>query len=198
VAARGLDIKDVPAVFNFDIPFNAEDYVHRIGRTGRAGASGLAVSFVSGGNDQRLVSEIEKLIKTRIEVEALEYEEEQPRIRDQGRFNDGRRAWGGDDPRDVLDTQRSARRGAAERAPERAPRSSPRGAARDPLFDQPYQAAERSAEAPPSWESGARAAPRAISANIKPRRKVAALFKSPAKAESAPAPAEPAASPTTA
>ena len=42
VAARGLDIKDVPAVFNFDIPFNAEDYVHRIGRTGRAGASGLA------------------------------------------------------------------------------------------------------------------------------------------------------------
>jgi len=41
VAARGLDIKDVPAVFNFDVPFNAEDYVHRIGRTGRAGASGL-------------------------------------------------------------------------------------------------------------------------------------------------------------
>ncbi len=47
VAARGLDIKDVPAVFNFDVPFNAEDYVHRIGRTGRAGASGLAVSFVA-------------------------------------------------------------------------------------------------------------------------------------------------------
>jgi ATP-dependent RNA helicase RhlE len=46
VAARGLDIKDVPAVFNFDVPFNAEDYVHRIGRTGRAGASGLAVTLV--------------------------------------------------------------------------------------------------------------------------------------------------------
>ena len=54
VAARGLDIKDVPAVFNFDIPFNAEDYVHRIGRTGRAGASGLAVSFVSK-SDARLI-----------------------------------------------------------------------------------------------------------------------------------------------
>ena len=54
VAARGLDIKDVPAVFNFDIPFNAEDYVHRIGRTGRAGASGLAVSFVSP-RDARLM-----------------------------------------------------------------------------------------------------------------------------------------------
>jgi superfamily II DNA/RNA helicase len=45
VAARGLDIKDVPAVFNYDVPFNAEDYVHRIGRTGRAGASGLAVTW---------------------------------------------------------------------------------------------------------------------------------------------------------
>jgi ATP-dependent RNA helicase RhlE len=47
VAARGLDIADLPAVFNFDVPFNAEDYVHRIGRTGRAGASGLAVTLVS-------------------------------------------------------------------------------------------------------------------------------------------------------
>jgi ATP-dependent RNA helicase RhlE len=47
VAARGLDIKDVPAVFNFDVPFNAEDYVHRIGRTGRAGASGVAVTLVT-------------------------------------------------------------------------------------------------------------------------------------------------------
>ena len=46
VAARGLDIADLPAVFNFDVPFNAEDYVHRIGRTGRAGASGLAVTLV--------------------------------------------------------------------------------------------------------------------------------------------------------
>jgi ATP-dependent RNA helicase RhlE len=55
VAARGLDIKDVPAVFNFDVPFNAEDYVHRIGRTGRAGASGLAVTLVSG-SDARLVA----------------------------------------------------------------------------------------------------------------------------------------------
>jgi superfamily II DNA/RNA helicase len=47
VAARGLDIADLPAVFNFDVPFNAEDYVHRIGRTGRAGRSGLAVTLVT-------------------------------------------------------------------------------------------------------------------------------------------------------
>src|SRR6218665_746641 len=47
VAARGLDIADLPAVFNFDVPFNAEDYVHRFGRTGRAGASGIAVTLVT-------------------------------------------------------------------------------------------------------------------------------------------------------
>jgi superfamily II DNA/RNA helicase len=73
VAARGLDIKDVPAVFNMDIPYNAEDYIHRIGRTGRAGASGLAVSFVGGNNEARLVSEIEKLVKTKITIETLSY-----------------------------------------------------------------------------------------------------------------------------
>jgi ATP-dependent RNA helicase RhlE len=77
VAARGLDIKDVPAVFNFDVPFNAEDYVHRIGRTGRAGASGLAVTLVSG-SDARLMADIEKLLKAKIEVEALEYDEDGP------------------------------------------------------------------------------------------------------------------------
>ncbi len=56
VAARGLDIADLPAVFNFDVPFNAEDYVHRIGRTGRAGASGLAVTLVDR-DDVRLVGD---------------------------------------------------------------------------------------------------------------------------------------------
>jgi len=70
VAARGLDIKDVPAVFNYDVPFNAEDYVHRIGRTGRAGANGLAVTLVAGG-DTRLVADIENLIKKKIPLETL-------------------------------------------------------------------------------------------------------------------------------
>ena len=74
VAARGLDIKDVPAVFNYDVPFNAEDYVHRIGRTGRAGASGIAVTLVTN-HDARLVGEIEKLIKKKINVEACPMED---------------------------------------------------------------------------------------------------------------------------
>ncbi|WP_229429270.1 DEAD/DEAH box helicase, partial [Massilia sp. ST3] len=62
VAARGLDISDLPCVINFDLPYNAEDYVHRIGRTGRAGASGDAISVYSD-KDERLLSDIEKLIK---------------------------------------------------------------------------------------------------------------------------------------
>ena len=187
VAARGLDIKDVPAVFNFDIPFNAEDYVHRIGRTGRAGASGLAVTFVGGGNDARLLADIEKLIKTKIELEAVEFEEDQPDIRKQGRINDGRRMYH-EDGNGGGDNGRSAGRGEGRgpredndrvRAP-RAPRNDynrPVQASRDPFFDKPYEPTAAAPEAAPSWEATARTTTRSISANIKPKRKVAALFK---------------------
>lgn len=65
VAARGLDITDLPCVINIDLPYNAEDYVHRIGRTGRAGASGDAISLFSD-KDERLLVDIEKLIKTKL------------------------------------------------------------------------------------------------------------------------------------
>lgn len=62
VAARGLDIAELPCVINFDLPYNAEDYVHRIGRTGRAGASGDAISLFTD-KDARSLADIEKLIK---------------------------------------------------------------------------------------------------------------------------------------
>jgi superfamily II DNA/RNA helicase len=62
VAARGLDIPDVSHVFNFDVPIHPDDYVHRIGRTGRAGKSGIAISIVAGSNDAKAVAAIEKLI----------------------------------------------------------------------------------------------------------------------------------------
>jgi len=60
VAARGLDIPDVSHVLNFDVPFHADDYVHRIGRTGRAGKSGIAYTIVTPA-DQKAVAAIEKL-----------------------------------------------------------------------------------------------------------------------------------------
>ena len=53
VAARGLDIKDVRAVINYDFPGNVEDYVHRIGRTGRAGATGNAYTFFTARDDRK-------------------------------------------------------------------------------------------------------------------------------------------------
>lgn len=70
VAARGLDIVELPAVINFDLPFNAEDYVHRIGRTGRAGASGDALSLCSP-NERKQLADIEKLIKRPLDVQPL-------------------------------------------------------------------------------------------------------------------------------
>ena len=182
VAARGLDIKDVPAVFNFDVPFNAEDYVHRIGRTGRAGASGLAVTLVSG-SDARLVADIEKLLKTKLDIEALEYDEDRPNIQQQGRINDGRRAWreGGASAEPRND---AARRDAAPRERERREPREPREyrgfrpavASRDPFFEKPYESS--AADVAPAWEAAAKSPARsAVSANIKPKRKVAALFK---------------------
>jgi superfamily II DNA/RNA helicase len=66
VAARGLDIPDVSHVFNFDVPTHAEDYVHRIGRTGRAGKTGIALSIVTPA-DQKYILEIEGLIARKID-----------------------------------------------------------------------------------------------------------------------------------
>ena len=66
VASRGLDIEGLPQVINFDIPRSPEDYVHRIGRTGRAGLSGEAISLVAPDDHESLAA-IEKLIKQKIE-----------------------------------------------------------------------------------------------------------------------------------
>lgn len=193
VAARGLDIKDVPAVFNFDIPFNAEDYVHRIGRTGRAGASGLAVNFVSK-SDARLVADIEKLIKTKIELEAVEFDEDQPDIRKQGRINDGRRMYaeGAQDESRYPGSRSGGLRDVSHEGPyarpERAPRrdfNRPPGP-RDPFFDKPYEEKLVAEEGAPSWEASAKAsAPRSASANIRSKRRVAALFKAAPEVTSA-------------
>jgi len=71
IAARGLDIDALPHVVNFDLPHVAEDYVHRIGRTGRAGASGEAVSLV-GAEDRPLLAAIERLINRVIEQRVIE------------------------------------------------------------------------------------------------------------------------------
>ena len=70
IAARGLDIEELPHVVNFDLPHVAEDYVHRIGRTGRAGCSGEALSLVSP-EEQPLLAAIEKLLGRRLEKQVV-------------------------------------------------------------------------------------------------------------------------------
>ncbi len=83
IAARGLDIEALPHVVNFDLPHVAEDYVHRIGRTGRAGAEGEAVSLV-GAEDRPLMAAIEKLMNRKVESRVIEGFEpgSQPRARE--------------------------------------------------------------------------------------------------------------------
>ena len=189
VAARGLDIADLPAVFNFDVPFNAEDYVHRIGRTGRAGASGVAITLVSR-EDARLVGDIEKLIRKKIEVEPFELADDRPR-REPRRDGERSDRYEGDRPRRSERAERIERPESAERTepaaeeaavprPVRDRYAAPvprRATPSDPLFDRPYEPPAR--EEPPVWEQAARTAtpaPRGLSANIKPKRQLAALF----------------------
>ncbi|MFZ5756893.1 MAG: DEAD/DEAH box helicase [Pseudomonadota bacterium] len=98
VAARGIDVSGISHVINFDLPKFAEDYVHRIGRTGRAGAEGIAVSFV-GRQDVGALKRIERFVGNPIEetkVEGMEAKfRPDPRgPRREGRFND-RRGGGG-------------------------------------------------------------------------------------------------------
>ena len=182
VAARGLAITDLPAVFNFDVPFHAEDYVHRIGRTGRAGASGLAVTLVTR-DDTRQIGEIERLIKKKLEIEPIEIEDDRPRRPPRRRDDDDAdRA-----PARVAElAPERAHERAHERTPERAPERVYEGArratapSRDPFFDRPYEPSPSSAGAAPTWEVAPKAAAtvptRGLSPNIRPKKKVASLL----------------------
>ncbi len=167
VAARGLDIADLPAVFNFDVPYNAEDYVHRIGRTGRAGASGLAVTLVDR-DDARLVGDIERLIKTKIELEPFELVDDRPRRAVPYRAREVA------EERPFRDADQFARD--AER-PVREVERPRRSASSDPFFDQPYQAAPAGGDKPAWEQKSPTAVPiRGLSPNIRSKRKVASLL----------------------
>ncbi|TMH56553.1 MAG: DEAD/DEAH box helicase, partial [Betaproteobacteria bacterium] len=72
VAARGLDIDDLPLVVNYEMPHVPEDYIHRIGRTGRAGAAGEAISFCAP-EETKLLAEIERLLKRTISVASVDH-----------------------------------------------------------------------------------------------------------------------------
>ncbi len=89
VAARGLDISGVSHVFNYDVPFGAEDYIHRIGRTGRAGKSGVSYTFAVP-DDDKLVNAIEKLIGKSIPRAVFDAPEAGPDTKSSSRSAGGR------------------------------------------------------------------------------------------------------------
>jgi ATP-dependent RNA helicase RhlE len=80
VAARGLDIDDLPLVVNYELPHVPEDYIHRIGRTGRAGASGEAISLVAP-EEEKYLAEIERLLKKKVQLETADDFVARPRPR---------------------------------------------------------------------------------------------------------------------
>jgi len=143
VAARGLDIVDMSHVFNFDVPFSPEDYVHRIGRTGRAGKTGHSFTLAAP-HEGGLIEAIEKLIGTqipRIEVPGIE-----PVALEAG---DGRRRGRGRGGRSGGDRAGGGRGGERSRGPRREPREH-----REPRTE---RLAEKPAEAPQAAREAARA-----------------------------------------
>ncbi len=149
IAARGLDIEALPHVVNFDMPSVPEDYVHRIGRTGRAGMEGEAISIVCS-EDRPLLAAVEALIKKKIEVRpvpgfdgtrAATYPNEAPES-SRGERGRGRGGRGGErssrPPRD--DKRREERPPRAEkRVEERPPQPAPTPASGGMDFSKPYE-----------------------------------------------------------
>ena len=168
VAARGLDIAELPAVINYDLPYSPEDYVHRIGRTGRAGASGIALSLMTEA-EERYLAEIEKLTKRKIPVETLTVERA-PRERAE-RADRTDRTDRAERPRRDRDEPRAPRRTEERGGARRAPRPPLAGYSNDPFFFKPYEApqdaaAQADAAAPAAQASGRK----------RPARQLAALL----------------------
>jgi ATP-dependent RNA helicase RhlE len=129
VASRGLDIEGLPQVINFDVPHSPEDYVHRIGRTGRAGLTGEAISLVAP-DDLESLAAIERLIKRRIE-----------RVLIPGFEPSGATVAA------LMGGQPSPRRGSPNVRRDRPPAK-----AADPIFSKPYEPASPSAAQPKEAE----------------------------------------------
>ena len=137
VAARGLDIDDLPMVINYELPHTAEDYIHRIGRTGRAGRQGQAVSLVCAEEKPRL-AEIEKLIKFQIPQQDVPGFAAEPDFDISG--SRGRRERGGERKRDDEATRSSSPRPKRSDKPSRG-RSHPSVAPDGFDFSKPYESA---------------------------------------------------------
>jgi ATP-dependent RNA helicase RhlE len=137
VAARGLDIDDLPLVVNYEMPHVPEDYIHRIGRTGRAGAAGEAISFCAPEEAKQL-AEIERLLKRSLAVATVDEHVTAQRPRDPRPARTPRQ------PRDeaAVHAPRAAPLEALDRNPDQPPRT------RDPKQAQPVAALTTPSAAP--------------------------------------------------
>jgi len=161
VAQRGLDIEGLPQVINFDIPRSPEDYVHRIGRTGRAGLTGEAISLVAP-DDLDSLAAIERLIERRIERVLVPGFEPSPGTVATLMGSEAARARRGEG----RGRERQAPRGTAPRPQRPAHPQKPHKPA-DPIFSKPYE---------PSAAPSAPASPAAAAPAKRRERQVAALL----------------------
>ena len=185
IAARGLDIEALPHVVNFDIPHVPEDYVHRIGRTGRAGVEGEAISLVCA-EDRPLFAAIESLIKKKIEVKPVVGFDgsrsagghDEGETRERGRGRGGERRGG---------QQRDRKPAREERRPaERAADSAPTQRQADSAPTQ--RQADRAADSAPTQRQADRAAESAPTQRQADRAADSAPRQRPAPAQQRPAP----------
>jgi ATP-dependent RNA helicase RhlE len=136
VASRGLDIEGLPQVINFDVPHSPEDYVHRIGRTGRAGLTGEAISLMAP-EDMEAVAAIEKLIKKKIErVLVAGFEPSAGTVAT---------VMGGQPSRRGGESSRQGGEASRRHTPRREPKHRPSA---DPIFSKPYEASAAPAPSP--------------------------------------------------
>jgi superfamily II DNA/RNA helicase len=165
VAARGLDIPAVSHIFNFDVPTHAEDYIHRIGRTGRAGLSGTAITIATP-IDRKYVAAIEKLIGAPIEEVPVEASDERAAAFSKGRAerehgDEPRRSHGG------RGRDRGGRGRGRDHAEARPAAARPVEAR--PAAARPAEARPVSSEEPPKRPSGE--TPRPPRDRERPRRR---------------------------
>jgi superfamily II DNA/RNA helicase len=161
VAARGLDIKGVSHVFNYDVPWQPDDYIHRIGRTGRAGKTGTAITLVTGA-DAEAVGNIQKLTGTTLT----------PMDAPPGRSPEARQA----EPEDKAEaSERRPRRGRGRKAAGDEAKQAPEAAEPRPETARaekarPEKPREEPRRAEPREERARRKEPRAAAPTREPRR----------------------------
>ena len=129
VAARGLDIDDLPLVVNYELPHVPEDYIHRIGRTGRAGLSGEAISLVAP-EEERYLADIERLLKKKVAIATADFDASA--VRPERRERPPHRKPGERPARPPREAARPTAAGTAERRPRH--RGEPATPARAPSY----------------------------------------------------------------